>query len=143
MNFFQKPVRLWRKESQGSLAIELQYFLDLPLMKPVVVILTLVMLLGTVSVRAQESRSSSASVLDNLVRLSQFQSVFDSLKPNVWSDSLKAEIGIMHRTDSLNLVSKIDSLRNLDLPALPFQQKLDSLLAKRDALILEVENKKQ
>ena len=112
-------------------------------MKPVVIILGVVMLLGTVSLRAQESPPFSASVLDSLVRLSQTQYALDSLKLNAWSDSLKSRIGIVHRMDSLDLVSKIDSLRNLDLPAVAYLQKLDSLVAKKDALIHEVETKEQ
>lgn len=50
---------------------------------------------------------------------------------------------MVYQLDSLDLVSKIDSLRNLDLPSLPYLQKFDSLLAKMDALILEVESKEQ
>jgi hypothetical protein len=112
-------------------------------MKPVVVSLTVVLLLGALSPQAQQELLSPASVLDSLVKLSETQYTVDSLKINVWSDSLKSRIGMLYQLDSLDLVSKIDSLRNLDLPASPDMQKFDSLLAKRDALILEVENKKQ
>ena len=117
-------------------------FPDLHLMKAVVVILVLVLFLGILSLRAQQSPRSSASVLDSLVSLSQTQYLLDSLKLSAWSDSLKSRIGVVHRMDSLDLASKIDSLRTLDLPTLPYVQKLDSLLAKKDALIQEVETKK-
>lgn len=112
-------------------------------MKPVVFTLTVVLLLGALSLRAQKGPLSRASVLDSLVTLSETQNAVDSLKINVWSDSLKSRIGMLYQLDSLDLVSKIDSLRDLDLPSLPHLQKFDSLLVKKDALILEVENKKQ
>jgi hypothetical protein len=112
-------------------------------MKPVVVTLTVVLVLGALSSRAQQEPLSRALVLDSLARLTEMQYAADSIKLNVWSDSLESRIGMVYHVDSLDLVSKIDSLRNLDLPPLPYLQKFDSLMAKKDALVQEVENKKQ
>ena len=110
---------------------------------PVVTVLTIVLLVGNVSLRAQQEPRSPASVLDSLVKLSETQYTVDSLKINVWSDSLTSRIGMVYQVDSLDLVSKIDSLRNLDLPELHYLQKFDRLLAEKDALILKVANRKQ
>ena len=94
-------------------------------MKFLVVTVTAALLLGTLSLRAQQSSEAIATLLDSLPRLIETQYAFDSLKLDIWSDSLKSRFGIAHRMDSLDLVSKIDSLRNLDLPTLPYLQKFD------------------
>ncbi len=112
-------------------------------MKAFVASLTVLLLLAVFSLRAQHEPRSRTLALDSLVRLSENQYVIDSLKLNVWSDSLKSRIEMVYQSESIDLVSKIDSLGNLDLPSFPYLQKLDSLLAKKDALVQEVENKRQ
>ena len=112
-------------------------------MKFGIITVTVVLLLGCLPLSAQQNLPSGVALIDSLTELSEAQFNVDQHKITTWSDSLKARIDVVHRLDSLELISKIDSLRNLDLPTLPYVQKLDSLLAKKDALLGEVENKKQ
>ena len=112
-------------------------------MKPGIITVTVVLLFGCFPLSAQLTFPSGAGYIDSLTQLTEAQFNVDQQKITTWSDSLKARIDVVHRLDSLELISKIDSLRNLDLPTLPYGQKLDSLLAKKDALLGEVETKKQ
>ena len=111
-------------------------------MKPLAVIASVLLIMWALPLRAQQEAIPKNSMIDSLASFGETQFTLESLKLNAWSDSLTSRINSLHRRDSLNLLSKIDSLRNLDLPTVPYLQKLDSLVAKKDGLIQEVEDKK-
>jgi hypothetical protein len=80
-------------------------------------------------------------VADSLLQLSHGRWLMDSLKIDQWSANLKEKVNTQTLLDSLQLKSKIDSLRKLTINVKPYQHKLDSVLAKKDQFINEVNGK--
>lgn len=91
---------------------------------------------------AQE-QSVSTSTFDKVSALSDGQWVKDSLQVNAWSDTLKNNIQNKFKSDSLKTVLQRDSLHDLNLPTDRVEARYDSLQAKRQELLTEVDAKRQ
>lgn len=81
--------------------------------------------------------------LDSLNKLTSFQWVKDSLTLEAWSSTMKTGIQSKFNTDSLHLKMKIDSLSSLRLPTEWHTSKLDSLSAKKQNMMKEVNGKQK
>ena len=81
--------------------------------------------------------------IDSLDHSIRTRLAIDSIGVIAWSDSLRTKVKAQFDLDSLNLIHHIDSLRNIDLPINSLQQNLDSLVAKKDALLKEVDVKRE
>src|SRR5690606_15587740 len=101
------------------------------------VVITCFLMVCVLNVGAQSLWSIDS--LDHSIRT---RLAVDSIGVSAWSDSLRTKVKARFDLDSLNLTHHIDSLRNLDFPTKTLQQKLDSLVAKKDALLKEVSDKK-
>ncbi len=78
--------------------------------------------------------------LHEYVNLNRFK---DSLKIITWADSMTMKVNTHVTKDQLFLSQKIDSLQKLKIPTTRYQQKIDSLIGKKDALIVEINSKQK
>ena len=92
---------------------------------------------------AAHLQAQSLPTPDSLEHAIRTRISLDSIHVIAWSDSLRTKVQARFDVDSLNLSHRIDSLRNIDLPTNSLQEKLDSLVAKKDGLLNEVESRKQ
>lgn len=79
--------------------------------------------------------------LDSLQTKGNLARYKDSLKVLGWADSLKRKVNASLTKKKDALRSKIDSLRVRNQPTLPYQQKIDSLQNKQQALLTEISAK--
>jgi hypothetical protein len=121
-----------------------KYLSDLHPMKPVGALAFLLFLFTCSALKAQEQKIIGTHALsDTLTRLTAHQYSLDSIKAYVWADSMKSRINVQTAFDSISLRHKIDSLQNLGQISLPYQHKLDSVIQKKDALVSEVNGKRE
>jgi hypothetical protein len=110
----------------------------------VLLILFLTMFLFSVEAQVDSVRLDKAKFkADSLLQLSNGHWLMDSLKIEQWSANIREKVNTQTLADSLGLKSKIDSLKKTDtgINIRPFEQKLDSVLAKKDHFIQEINSK--
>lgn len=79
--------------------------------------------------------------IDSLRGLGNFEKLKDSLKVIGWADSLRNNVNSTFVKKENALRTKVDSLILLNQPTTKFQQKLDSLQSKQQALLNEISAK--
>ncbi len=102
------------------------------------VVITYFLMVCVSSLHAQ-----SLQTADSLEHFIRARISMDSISVITWSDSLRSKVKAGFDRDSLNLTHRLDSLRSIELPTNSIQQRLDSLVAKKDALLKEVEVKRE
>ncbi len=94
------------------------------------------------SLKGLES-SSSLHIYDSLHEYANLNRFKDSLKIITWADSMTMKVNTHFTKDQSDLSRKIDSLEHLKISTTRCQQKVDSLIRKKDALITEINSKQK
>ena len=76
--------------------------------------------------------AQSLQTVDSLEHFIRARISMDSISAITWSDSLRPKAKAGFDRDSLNLTHRLDSLRNIDLATNSLEQRLDSLVSKKD-----------
>ncbi len=80
---------------------------------------------------------------DSLHEYANLNRFKDSLKIITWADSMTMKVNTHVTKDQRFLSQKIDSLQQLKISTTRYQQKIDSLIGKKDALIVEINSKQK
>ena len=80
---------------------------------------------------------------DSLHEYTNLNRFKDSLKIITWADSMTMKVNTHFAKDQRYLSQKIDSLEHLKIPTARYQQKVDSLVGKKDALVAEINSKQK